>query len=309
VYPCGTLSSEGGYLSAFIEVAPDVTWASSWALADVAHTIEVINHTGKLNQRKGSPHTFSDKSPDQGYHDLIKGDTWQEFRDAGWLNSKDEICFRCSVSGNLGQDQPLVPDLSGSARMWIAQKFTDVVVSASGVVGFELHCHRPVLASASPVLDRMLSNAMQEGAEGKILFSDMSAEDVHTFMLFIYVNKLPALANFTELLRLADMYQMPDLARHCIAKLVGCMTKATLIQTLESLCLHKASVSDDEFEMCWSKIKKDKEQLRLVARYLMRDESKTAFRQLVADSIMASNATLDTVVCPLLTKEVALQHL
>ena len=252
VYPCKTKAWAATYtegaLSLFVRIVPDVLWADEWSIPDVSYSVAARNHhEGKRDHMLEGSFCFSGEQQDRGWHDFLVGD-WERLKSEGWLDEDGAMLFNCSLKGPLDMGQPLRPGLDRSSRMWADRRFTDVSLSVEG--GRTVACHLAVLASASPVLQGMLTSRLLEGCERHIVLRDgLSPEDLETFVAFIYTGRLPDMGNFPMLLRLADMYEVEELAQACVQRMITWMTSSNAEQTVQlvsrhSHCLGAASVDE-----------------------------------------------------------------
>ena len=98
-------------------------------------------------------------------------------------------------------------------------EFTDFSIVAQD--GDEIRCHRAILAAASPVFRGMMSGEWQETLQ-TLERRDIAKENIVTLLEFIYLGRLPADVEYTNLMKLAqiaDYYQMPSLVNQCAARI------------------------------------------------------------------------------------------
>jgi hypothetical protein len=135
---------------------------------------------------------------------------------------------------NLQEQQNLVLE-----TMWHDRKFADMCIMAEE--GYEIPCHRCVLASQSPVLGAMLSSEMLEGSQKKVSLHNVVLDDASMFVEYLYTNRLSATMSpltASVLLQLGDMYQIPDLVDKCADALQSSLTKDCVGLVVHSLYLH-----------------------------------------------------------------------
>jgi hypothetical protein len=271
VYPCGP-HPKAPLVAAYVRVVPGVLWREDWSVADISFAISVTNHLGAaLTHRRDSKKTF-EKNIEIGCA-MIPGQTKMGVVDRGWINDADEMCFTVELSGDFTCKQPIISELSSGERLWVGQKYADAVVSAENQE--ELQCHCSILATASPVFERMFSSNLSEGKTRHVIIKDASSESVRTFVEYMYTDKLPFAADFPELLRLADMYQVPALSKLCGVKMVELVTPSTVVQTWQNLKRHRSVDDSSCCEPVWKRIAVDLSMRKAVASHVFSEGSPT----------------------------------
>jgi len=118
--------------------------------------------------------------------------------------------------------------------LWSHKCFADCQVSCGDEV---ISCHRAILATASPVFERMLGSPMAEGNERIIQIKDHEPSTVSALLEFAYTGQIPNVSDATALLCLADSYEMDSLVAICAEKALGTLDAsnvACLIRTLRN---------------------------------------------------------------------------
>ena len=127
--------------------------------------------------------------------------------------------------------------------------------------GTEHRAHRNVLSAASPALKALLSGSFQEAESiglGRPVYIAASAGVVNALVDYLYGGE-PSVATTdgVELLRLADAYELPNLAAAAEAELVSSLDDAAALQFLQSshlLTLKLREACEDhvaqQFETC-----------------------------------------------------------
>ena len=73
------------------------------------------------------------------------------------------------------------------------------------------NCHKLILASRSPVFDRMLSSDMKEGEENQVILTDISPDTAKDMLSYIYTNNVKDLAKKArDLGPVAEKYELTD---------------------------------------------------------------------------------------------------
>eukprot|EP00928_Gymnodinium_smaydae_P063615 TRINITY_DN47136_c0_g1_i1.p1 TRINITY_DN47136_c0_g1~~TRINITY_DN47136_c0_g1_i1.p1 ORF type:complete len:348 (+),score=46.76 TRINITY_DN47136_c0_g1_i1:46-1089(+) len=241
VYPCGTSKSKD-HLAAFVLIVPDVWCSKEWSLPDVEVSITAINADPKKSITKITTHTFNSDIPGIGWHDFVKGQSWAAMRDSGWVSKDNTLQLKAVVKGNFYIEQPVQPKVSAGGSLWMSKKFCDVVVATEA--GAEIPSHCNVLASASPVFERMLLCEMSEASQKRIVIRGVSEHVLRTFLLFLYFDALPDVADYAALLRLADMYGISKLANTCSKRMCSRLSAASVLDDFGTLSMHKRALGE-----------------------------------------------------------------
>eukprot|EP00746_Dinoflagellata_sp_MGD_P004522 gnl/MRDRNA2_/MRDRNA2_108758_c0_seq1.p1 gnl/MRDRNA2_/MRDRNA2_108758_c0~~gnl/MRDRNA2_/MRDRNA2_108758_c0_seq1.p1 ORF type:complete len:262 (-),score=54.34 gnl/MRDRNA2_/MRDRNA2_108758_c0_seq1:222-1007(-) len=97
--------------------------------------------------------------------------------------------------------------------------------------------HAAVLAAASPALKAMVSTTMKESNERRIEFLDVEPDGVKAMLEFLHTGTLPQDADALSALKLAHMYEIPELLTCCIDAVidsVSCSNVAFIMRTLRA---------------------------------------------------------------------------
>ena len=111
-------------------------------------------------------------------------------------------------------------------------EFSDVVIHCNGTI---FPCHQIILATRSSVFRAMLSAEMLEAQTKRIDIKDSRPEIVGEMLRFIYTGDIPdeRLSEMaTDLLRVADMYQLDFLRKMCEANLCSTLKVENSIELL-----------------------------------------------------------------------------
>ena len=112
------------------------------------------------------------------------------------------------------------------------KEFSDVEIHCNGKV---FSCHQSILAARSSVLRAMLQAEMREAQTKRIVIQDSTPEIVGEILRFIYTGdisdeKLSEMV--TDLLRVADMYELDFLRKMCEANLCSTLKVENSIELL-----------------------------------------------------------------------------
>jgi hypothetical protein len=155
----------------------------------------------------------------------------------GWLTHDGLMCFRLEFLEDLAEEVPV--ELGSDykvdmlANMWSEMEHTDFFIVSGD--GQEIHCHRAVLAAASPVFKGMLASSLQEGLQ-KFATVDESAKVITTFLNFLYTGQVPFdvdCPTLLGLLRSADYYQISDLLDLCAGRLGPLLSEENIVDVIE----------------------------------------------------------------------------
>lgn len=108
------------------------------------------------------------------------------------------------------------------------EEFSDVefVVQNRNGINEKFAAHRFILASRSPVFERMFFGYLKEGRTVQII--DFCAESFAEFLQFFYLSKVDLTTeNIAEVLKLIDKYDARDFYPACEAFMVQTLTKST----------------------------------------------------------------------------------
>ena len=102
-------------------------------------------------------------------------------------------------------------------RLYLKRKFTDTEIRCGSD---SIDVHSCVLAD-SPVFEKMLQAPMIESTSRMIEISDFPAESVKQFLEVWYTGQCCTAANWSDILLLADKYELPDLVRISICNYIS----------------------------------------------------------------------------------------
>jgi len=158
----------------------------------------------------------------------------------------DPIKLRLKISGDFSSGQPrhnsFLSPSPALQNMWDDVEFSDFKVVARG--GEKIPCHRSILAAATPVFKGMMSGDMEEGRQGFVIV-DEPVEALRAMLRYMYLGQLACDVEHTlllDLLRLSDYYQVDDLARLCVSRLLPLIDKDNVVEIMQVLG-HRRHVS------------------------------------------------------------------
>lgn len=110
------------------------------------------------------------------------------------------------------------------------ERLTDTIIKCGET---EFWVHKTVLASQSPVFLAMFEADMREARSGIVEVSGITSDVMSDLITYLYLGTAPNLRLLaTELLDVADRYQLDRLFRMCEFELQNRMTSTSVITTL-----------------------------------------------------------------------------
>lgn len=197
-----------------------------------SYEFAILNNTGTIvhnHRSKEEGYTFQLGSNlcNWGVHRFVKS---QDVIDNQWVQD-DRLILRCDViemrektmtddeMASISQDGIL--DLSpGLTEFFLKREFTDLVIEAGEK---RLDVHKVILCSASRVFKSMFEACnFNENKDSRIRIDDFDYEVVRAMVQFLYTKKIDRIdALASELILIADKYDIQYLKRFCEAYLVG----------------------------------------------------------------------------------------
>lgn len=154
--------------------------------------------------------------------------------------------------------------LAGWRDLWEHRRFPDAVVHCRDS-SFEVH--RAVLGTRSPVFNRMFGQeGLREGCERRLTIDDAEPETVEAMLRYMYVGEVEEDCQFTDLLALADRYEVDGLVKICADAILQTVSSDTVVGSLCALRTHLCSdVVQEAYEKLLLSIQNDRQLLREVA--------------------------------------------
>ncbi|XP_074753681.1 kelch-like protein 38 isoform X2 [Athene noctua] len=147
-----------------------------------------------------------------------------------------------------------------------SRMLTDVTLCSEG---FEIPCHRNVLASSSPYFKAMFCNDFRESRQAKVTLKGISAEILDQIILYIYTGEILISAeNVLCLLETASMLQYAKLFEACsvylqdklspdnclsmirLAKVLNCQSLNKKAKAMALKCFPEVASSEDLKDLC-----------------------------------------------------------
>lgn len=190
-----------------------------------------------------------------GVHRFVRS---QDVLDNNWIQD-DRLILRCDIiemrertftdEEMAATNQEGVLDLSpGLTEFFLKKEFTDLVIEAGEK---RLEVHKVILCSASKVFKSMFEACnFNENKDSRIRIDDFDYEVVRAMVQFLYTKKIERIdALASELILIADKYDIQHLKRFCEAYLVGQINFENALKLLalsqhcgcnmlESKCVH-----------------------------------------------------------------------
>lgn len=168
----------------------------------------------------------------------------QEYRPCIFLH---ESHSRVTVS--VSRKRPASQESFGS-RLWKARRHTDATLKCGAS---EVHVHKDVLSTASPVFERMWSGNYKEAGEGQVDISDVPFDVVEAMVQFMYTGEIPVNGNTSQLYGAAKKYGLDDLADEVGLRLVDKIDADNMLERAKVLRLH-ASAGDAQASKLWGQL-------------------------------------------------------
>ena len=131
---------------------------------------------------------------------------------------------------------PAHDQCEGAYTLYKSEVLIDTIIKCQGM---EFKVHRVILASQSPVFRAMFEADMKEKQSGVIEVSDITPEAMSDLVTYLYTGTAPNLKTLaSELLEVAEKYQLPHLLTKCENELGSKMKEASVIGTLILADLH-----------------------------------------------------------------------
>uniref|UniRef100_A0A146KXW5 Speckle-type POZ protein n=1 Tax=Lygus hesperus TaxID=30085 RepID=A0A146KXW5_LYGHE len=175
-----------------------------------------------------------------GYPDFISRSRLMEFLQGNTLK------VRCKLKGPAVEIQKALPEehfsflcRQGLWQQYLNQQFVDVVVV---VQESKFKVHKAVLAAHSPVLTAMFNVDMLESRQNIVTIEDCSPHSFEAFIKWMYLGEVEGTEQVhSELLALADKYDMNKLKVICEKSLSAEISVSNAVKTLKLADLHGAS--------------------------------------------------------------------
>jgi len=157
--------------------------------------------------------------------------------------------------------------LAGWQDMWQNRRFTDAVVRCQGQ---SFAVHRAVLGSRSPVLAAMFAQeGLREGAERQLAISDAEPQLVEAMLRYMYIGEVTEDTDCSQLLRLADQYEVEGLIEVCCTAMLQDLSPETVAGSLCCLRKHRhREAVKAAYERLLLNVQHDKELLRALAEHV-----------------------------------------
>ncbi|CAG9797118.1 unnamed protein product [Chironomus riparius] len=123
-------------------------------------------------------------------------------------------------------------------KMFNNKSFSDFQVITSD--GKEIYVHRNILSIRSPVFEAMITSAMKEGTEKKVLIDDIDGRTLMELIRFVYSGKVYEIDSIApELIYAANKYDLQDLKPLCVESLALNINIDNALETFVLADLHQ----------------------------------------------------------------------
>ena len=205
----------------------------------VKATFKLLTKDNNVLSKHEFPEYYDMSTEGRGWPKFI---TMKNLEKAGLLPD-DPLTIHCNISVRRSESSAVkyhttpLPDkhpktvLSDFAQMLADQAFSDFEIVCQDK---SFPCHKAVLAARSEVFKTMLNNDGEEAKKNCLVIEDFENEEVGQLLQFIYTGILKEDdAIGTELLLLADKYDLPDLVNLCEVALAKDITLETCLGFLD----------------------------------------------------------------------------
>ncbi|KAJ8673306.1 hypothetical protein QAD02_004568 [Eretmocerus hayati] len=239
LYPHGNDKRDtSGYVSVFLQSSTgSFKGKVSYYILDCNDT-EICKHT--------TPHRLFEKGLYRGYPKFA--------RQSQLVLVGGNLVIGCDVETDPEELQnPLVKMLNSSIlekklnkyeQLFETKAYSDVKFIMQGR---EIHGHKSIIASQSPVLAAMFESKMKECNDNVVDIADISYNVMYELLRFIYAGKVKEIENVAvELLIASEKYMIEELKTLCENYLSSILSSKNVVQYLNLAELHNASLLKDK---------------------------------------------------------------
>jgi speckle-type POZ protein len=117
------------------------------------------------------------------------------------------------------------------AKYFDSDIFSDITIVASD--GKEIRAHRNIIATRSPVFERMLTSQMLESRTNQILVEDIDHQTMYEVLRYLYTNEIQNINTLaSNLMYAAEKYDIPVLKSICVSALISQLSINNALETL-----------------------------------------------------------------------------
>uniref|UniRef100_A0A0A9VYY5 BTB and MATH domain-containing protein 43 n=1 Tax=Lygus hesperus TaxID=30085 RepID=A0A0A9VYY5_LYGHE len=243
LYPNGVVDEYKGNISLYLVVSKDNDRINCvcFELSLLDHNDDVFKSTRKtMTKVFAKPSSDLDSGYIWGHPNFISRSRLMEFLQGNTLK------VRCKLKGPAVEIQKELPEehfsflcRQGLWQQYLDQQFVDVDVV---VQESKFKVHKAVLAAHSSVLTAMFNIDMLESRQNIVTIEDCSPQAIEAFIKWMYLGEVEGTEQVhSELLALADKYDMNKLKVICETSLSAEISVSNAVKTLKLADLHGAS--------------------------------------------------------------------
>ncbi len=133
---------------------------------------------------------------------------------------------------------PLHNALEGLKKLHQERSYSDITIKCGEK---EFEAHKAILASQSPVFNRMFETDMKEKADNVIEITDVDPSAMSELLAFLYTGSTPKIGILAkELLYAACKYELPQLVQLCENELMMNLNTGNLLEMIQCADMHRA---------------------------------------------------------------------
>jgi speckle-type POZ protein len=218
---------------------------------DVTVTFELMALDSSGNSFKKLPSTkkLSLKEPSWGFPNFLSKKSLKD--NAATHLPNGALKLKCDFTIYVAEISRVQSEVQGSVgestlsinfnNLWTEGVLQDFNIKCEGE---DIPCHRAILAARSDMFKAMLTTDSIEKTKGEVEIKDCSAGILRHFLKFVYTDCLDDERDYnsTELLILADRYQVSGLKKRCEVALSKTISKNNAIQLLSTASLYSAEI-------------------------------------------------------------------
>ncbi|XP_043288141.1 TD and POZ domain-containing protein 5-like [Venturia canescens] len=152
------------------------------------------------------------------------------------LSASIKVKFEVSIFPHIHNFQKHKTNVTNLQTMFDNKIFCDVTFVFEDC---ELPAHKSILAVHSKVFEAMFTNEMSEKDTGRVEVLDISAEIFKAFLKYLYTREIDLKRNVTEILVVADKYEVCELKDLCEKYMLANLSELIVVEYLliaDKLC-------------------------------------------------------------------------
>jgi len=208
----------------------------------------LIDNQGKKILTKKNNYIFTESNKGYGVIDFVERTELLDKKNL-YMQGKSLVigCTVAIMNGQSSSNESIISETQiceHLSALLDSKRFSDLIINVDGQ---EIHAHKAILVSRSPVFASMFSHDLKEEIEGRIEITDIEKEICEEMIKFIYTDKAPSLKEpewrdkwGEGLLAAADKYDLQRLKLMCELELSRCLSLETAPKYLKLAYFHSA---------------------------------------------------------------------